>query len=143
MCTFVHYTNEPEKLGPRRKRLADGAVFYERDRSGNWSGEFAVEQNVNGPRITPEQARIVRRQMAPILQYLGRLQERLKAIGFEEDHKLWQYAYRTYDAAFSLSTQMHFISVGGGFGFDALEKVKPADSQQGEERGELPTDEHR
>ena len=94
-----------------------------------------MEQNVDGPRITPQQAEVVRRQMAPILQYLGRLQERLKAIGFEEDHKLWQYAYRAYDAAFSLSTQMHFISVGGGFGFDALEKVKPAGQGDGEAEG--------
>lgn len=56
------------------------------------------------------QAEKVKEQLAPILQHLGKLRDRLKAVGYGEDDKIYQAANKAYDAAFGLQVLMHSVS---------------------------------
>lgn len=69
----------------------------------------------------------MKEQLAPILQYLGRLRDRLKAVGYGEDDKIYKAAHKAHDAAFSLQVLMHSVSCGGIFFIDAHEKKPPAE----------------
>jgi hypothetical protein len=66
--------------------------------------------------LTREQAEALKAKLTPILNYLGRLQQRMIRRGFPPIDPLLCDVCRAHDAIHALRMNLHYLSVGHGVG---------------------------
>jgi hypothetical protein len=66
--------------------------------------------------LTPDQARILREQLAPTHRYLAALRERMVQQAWPADDKVRRLVETAYNAVFELSVELHYLSVEHGVG---------------------------
>ena len=63
--------------------------------------------------LTCEQARKLKEQLWPMLNYLGRLQKRIDKRQFPRDDKLAELVRDAYKAMHALNVEVHYLSCNG------------------------------
>src|SRR5205814_7143795 len=80
--------------------------------------------------LTRDQARALKNKLRPMLNYLGRLKERMRRRGFVADDRLLAAVCRAEDAMHALSVEVHYLSCGDSVG----RRATPADGNANRER---------
>ena len=63
-----------------------------------------------------EHAAKIGESVGPMLEYLGRLRDRMQQTGYTLDDDLLQTVLKAYDAVFTLNVRLHYQSCQGGVG---------------------------
>ncbi len=64
--------------------------------------------------IKPAQAAAIGETVGPMLGYLIRLLRRMEKVGFPPNDPLFQCVKKAWDAVYSLSVDLHYLSCAGG-----------------------------
>jgi hypothetical protein len=62
------------------------------------------------------QAEKIKEAVDPMLSYLTRLRERMEKAGFVPTDRFMQRVHRAWEAVYSLSVAVHYLSCEGGVG---------------------------
>jgi hypothetical protein len=62
------------------------------------------------------QAEKIKEAVGPMLSYLTRLRERMEKTGFVPTDRFMQSVHRAWEAVYSLSVAVHYLSCEGGVG---------------------------
>ena len=68
------------------------------------------------PPITHEQAGELNEHLRPMLAYLGRVRNRLQAVGYLPDDPLYRRVNDAYNGMHALTVEVHYLSCKGGVG---------------------------
>jgi hypothetical protein len=66
--------------------------------------------------IQPEHARIIAERLRSLLNYLGRLKQRMERRGFSQDDPLYRTVFGAWQAVYSLTVELHYLSCKSGVG---------------------------